>query len=614
MKRPSPDFAVGRPSGAGSALCETTRRRFLRIAASQLLLSGLPPSAMPARLLQSPVATPQPASGPAPLGYTIRDVAQAAGLDFVQVCGGETGKTYILETTGSGVAMIDYDNDGWVDIFLVNGSRLHTAPRDQIPGNKLFRNNRDGTFTDVTQKAGLSRSGWGQGVCIGDYDNDGYEDIFVTYWGDDVLYHNNGDGTFTEVGHKAGVAGSPARWSTGAAFVDYDRDGYLDLFVTHYVDFSLQTAKQPGSNPYCIYRGIAVNCGPRGLVGETSTLYHNNRDGTFTDVSAKSGVNLPSGYFGLGVLVADFDNDGWPDIYVASDSTPSLLFINNHDGTFREEGTLRGIAFSDEGREQAGMGVAAADYDNDGWLDILKTNFSDEAPNLYHNEGKAIFNDVTAAAGLNRMTHYVGWGCGFFDPDNDGRLDIFYCNGHVYPELDGIHADTKYHEPRMLYHNAGGGRFEDVSQRAGTAITTPSTGRGCAFGDLNNDGSIDIVVNNQNSGPSLLQVTRQNQNHWINIHLAGTRSNRSAIGARVHCVAGTLSQIDEVRSGGSYLSQSDLRIHFGLRDHALIDLIEVNWPSGAIDHLRNVAADQFIRIEEGGKLTTLGRSAEPSAR
>jgi enediyne biosynthesis protein E4 len=545
----------------------------------------------------------------APLGYTIKDVAHEARLDFVQVCGGDSGKKYILETTGSGVAFLDYDNDGWLDIFLVNGSRLQGFAPGPNPGNQLFHNNRDGTFTNVTERAGLARSGWGQGACVGDYDNDGNEDIFVTYWGEDVLYHNNGNGTFTDVSHQAHVAGSAARWSTGCAFVDYDRDGYLDLFVTHYVDFSLLTAKNPGSDPYCVYRGAAVNCGPRGLVGETSTLYHNNRDGTFTDVSAKAGIDRPSGYFGLGVLVADFDNDGWPDIYVASDSTPSLLFINNHDGTFREEGTLRGIAFSEEGHEQAGMGVAAADFDNDGWLDILKTNFSDEAPNLYHNQGKAIFSDVTAAAGLNRKTHFVGWGCGFFDPDNDGMADIFYCNGHVYPELERMHADTTYRQPRVLYRNAGAGRFDDVSLLAGAAIITPATGRGCAFGDFNNDGCVDIVVNNQNTKPSLLTVTKRNQNHWINIHLVGTSSNRSAIGARVRCVAGALAQIDEVRSGGSYLSQNDLRLHFGLRDKAMIDLIEIRWPSGATDQLHNIPADQFIRVQEGGKLTTVHRPA-----
>jgi hypothetical protein len=575
-----------------------TRREFLRLAGCGLALQATAKAGLSlAGLAQQ--------STPSSLGYSIQDVAVEAHLDFLQVCGGDTSKKYILETTGSGVAFIDYDNDGWLDIFLVNGTRMEGFPPGQSPTSKLFHNNRDGTFTDVTAKAGLTHSGWGQGVCVGDYDNDGFDDIFVTYWGEDRLYHNNGDGTFTEVGRKARVAGDGARWSTGCAFVDYDRDGKLDLFVTHYVNFSMQNAKDPGSNPYCVYRGLAVNCGPRGLQGETSTLYHNNGDGTFTDVSAASGILKPSGYFGLGVLVADYDNDGWPDIYVASDSTPSLLFMNNHDGTFREDGTLRGVAFSEDGTEQAGMGVSTADYDHDGWLDILKTNFSDEVVNLYHNDGKAVFTNASEASGLSARTHYVGWGCGFFDPDNDGFADVFYVNGHVYPELERIHTDTSYREPRVLYRNLHNGRFEDVSQLAGAAITTPSTGRGCAFGDFNNDGWVDIIVNNQNAEPSLLKITGQNGNHWINIKLVGVKSNRSAIGARVKCVAGMLSQVDEVRSGGSYISQSDLRIHFGLEKNKVIDLLEIQWPSGAVDRLRNVAADQFLRIQEGGSFTTL---------
>ncbi|MEO8737280.1 MAG: VCBS repeat-containing protein, partial [Edaphobacter sp.] len=426
-----------------------SRRDFLRSAAANVAL-GVSASAFGATGF---VASAQQIDNAKerPLGFSIKDVAREAKLDFINICGGTSSKRYILETTGSGVAFIDYDNDGWLDVFLVTGSRFTDLPQGAPPSNRLFRNNRDGTFTDVTEHAGLIHSGWGQGVCVGDYDNDGFEDIFVTYWGEDVLYHNNGNGTFTDVSHRAHVAGDSKRWSTGCAFVDFDRDGHLDLFVTHYIDFSLQNAKDPGSNPYCNYRGLAVNCGPRGLVGETNTLYRNNGDGTFTDVSISSGIHAISGCFGLGVLTGDFDNDGWPDIYVASDSTASLLFMNNHDGTFREEGTLRGVAFSEEGAAEAGMGVAAADFNGNGWLDILKTNFSDEVPNLYQNAGKAVFSDVSAAAGINRQTHFVGWGCGFFDPDNDGRPDIFYCNGHVYPELDRIHADTTYRQPRVLY-------------------------------------------------------------------------------------------------------------------------------------------------------------------
>jgi enediyne biosynthesis protein E4 len=601
-----------RPRADLSCASLPTRRQFLRQAGFAAALHAAPRNNLTSNLAGDNLAPvlanlKTPASE---LGYSVRDVAREARLDFVQVCGGDNSKKYILETTGSGVAFVDYDNDGWLDIFLVNGTRLDAAPNEDHPTNKLFHNNRDGTFSDVTAKAGLTHSGWGQGVCIGDYDNDGFEDIFVTYWGEDLLYHNNGNGTFTEVARSAHVAGDAARWSTGCAFVDYDRDGKLDLFVTHYVNFSLQNAKDPGSNPYCNYRGLAVNCGPRGLVGETSTLYHNNGDGTFSDVSAVSGILKPSGYFGLGVLVADFDNDGWPDIYVASDSTPSLLFMNNHDGTFREDGTLRGVAFSGEGQEQAGMGVSAADYDHDGWLDIVKTNFSDEVVDLYHNDGQAVFTDLSEAAGMNKQTHFVGWGCGFFDPDNDGFADVLYVNGHVYPELERVHLDTTYREARVLFRNLGNGKFEDVSQLAGTSITTPSTGRGCAFGDFNNDGCVDVVINNQNAGPSLLKISAQNGNQWINIRLVGKKANRSAIGARVKCVSGALSQIDEVRSGGSYLSQNDLRLHFGLGEKKTIDLLEIRWPSGTIDQFRNIASAQFIQIEEGGKLTTLKRASQ----
>ena len=583
----------------------------LKAACGGMLASLLPRSALGMWQGKGQTATP-PVAGDAskagtPLGYTVREVAGPAGLSFLQVSGGESRKKYILETTGAGVAFFDYDGDGWLDIFLVNSSRLEGYPNGGAPGNKLFHNNRDGTFTDVTDKAGLAHSGWGQGVCVGDFDNDGHDDLFVTYFGEDLLFHNNGDGTFAEVGRKAGVAGPASRWSTGCAFVDYDRDGWLDLLVTHYVDFSLKDAKDPGSNPYCNYRGLAVMCGPRGLKPERSTLYRNNRDGTFTDVSTKSGIAVKGELFGMGVLTADFDGDGWPDLYIASDSTPSHLFLNNRDGTFREEGTLRGVAYSPEGMEEAGMGVAAGDYDGSGAEHILKTNFSDESPNLYHNDGKAIFTDVAEAAGVNLRTHYVGWGCGFFDPDNDGLLDILYCNGHVYPELEQIHSDTSYREPLVLYRNAGAGRFEDVSQLAGEAFRTPGTGRGCAFGDFNNDGCVDVVINNQGAKPSLLEFKLTNGNHWINLKLVGTKSNRSAIGAKVQCIAGGRTQVSEVRSGGSYLSQGDLRLHFGLRDQSIADLIEIHWPSGAVDTLKKVPANQFLRVEEGGKMTTLRR-------
>ena len=577
------------------------RRFALRILGTELVAAAVAGSP----LLRAAALPQQTKSSVASLGYSLSDVAKSAGLNFKHFCGGDQSKKYILETTGSGVAFIDYDNDGWLDIFLVNGSRLEGFPASEEPTNRLFRNNRDGTFTDVTEKAGLVHSGWGQGVCIGDYDNDGYDDIFVTYWGENVLYHNNGDGTFSAVTKKAGVAGLPGRWSTGCAFVDYDRDGRLDLFVSHYIKFDFKTALDPGSNPYCVFMGLAVNCGPRGLVGESCSLYRNNGDGTFTDVSEQAGVNRPSGYYGLGVLVADFDNDGWPDIYVANDDTPAILFRNNHDGTFTDTAVLAGCAFDENGRTQSGMGVTTGDYDQDGWLDIFKTNFSNQVPNLYRNIGKAIFDNVTDAAGVGSRKTYVGWGCGFFDPDNDGWADIFYCNGHVYPELDRIEGNTRYREASVVYQNLGNGRFEDVSQLVGPAVTTPATGRGCAFGDFNNDGCVDIVINNQGSSPALLRCDRKNSNHWISLKLVGVQSNRSAIGARVKCLAGGLKQIDEVRSGGSYLSQNDLRLHFGLAGNTAVDSLEVRWPCGHVDTFHSVPADHFMILKEGGELRQL---------
>jgi enediyne biosynthesis protein E4 len=570
------------------------RRTALKLLGSELVY---------ARFCEAMCRAPELASRPSapPLDYRLSDITQKAGIRFSHVCGGDSSKKYILETTGSGVAFFDYDNDGWLDLFLVNGSRLEGFSLGHEPINRLFHNNRDGTFTDVTERSGLGRAGWGQGVCIGDYDNDGFEDLFVTYWGEDVLYHNNGDGTFTDVTRKAGVGGAPSRWSTGCAFVDYDRDGRLDLFVTHYLKFDLLTALDPGSNPYCVYRGLAVNCGPRGLILEKSSLYHNNGDGTFTDVTAKAGIDRAVGGFGLGVLTGDFDNDGWPDIYVSCDTTPSLLFLNNHDGTFREEGALRGVAYGESGQEQAGMGVAAADIDGKGCLDILKMNFSDDFPNLYINSGKAVFTDLGQSAGVHRYGNLVGWGCGFFDPDNDGRVDIFYVNGHVYPELERIEANVAYRQPRVLYRNLGNGKFEDVSAELGAVVTSPSTGRGCAFGDFNNDGTVDIVINNQNSTPSLLRCEAANHNGWITMRLEGTKSNRSAIGARVICEAGGVRQIDEVRSGGSYISQNDLRVHFGVGQAKVVDLLQVNWPSGTVDVWRKLPTNQFLKLREGGE-------------
>jgi len=556
----------------------------------------------PARL---PAQAPDPGGAPArDLGLTFVNIARQSGLNAKTLFGGEHKNKYLLETTGCGVAFYDFDNDGWLDIFLVNGSRLEGFPPGQAPSSHLFKNNRDGTFTDVTEKAGLLRSGWGQGVCIGDYDNDGFDDLFVTYFGKNVLYHNNGDGTFTDVSEKAGVAGNGKRWNTGCAFVDYDRDGKLDLFVANYIDMDLKTAPLPESGP-CLYKGITVACGPPGLTGGKNILYHNNGDGTFTDVSEKSGILQANGTYGLGVLTADLDNDGWPDIYVANDSTASALYQNRKNGTFTDIATEAGCALSADGKPQAGMGISAADYDMDGNLDLVKTNFAGDTPSLYHNLGGANFEDATYQAGLGRHTQYLGWGCGFFDMDNDGWPDILICNGHVYPEVEQLKTEAGYAQRKLLYKNLRNGRFDDVSYDAGPAISDPSPSRGCAFGDFDNDGDVDVVVNTVNDFPQLLRCDSRTGNRWIKVKLIGTKSNRSGIGARLRCVTQPPGetkphqQIDEVRSGGGYLSQNDLRVHFGLGQAGKVDLLEIKWPSGIVDTLKDIATNQIIFIKEG---------------
>lgn len=524
------------------------------------------------------------------------DVGRYAGLTTPTVFGGRTTNKYILETTGCGAAFFDYDHDNWLDIFLVNGSTLEGGGNPP-PTNRLYRNNRDGTFTDVTQKAGLVRSGWGQGVCVGDFNNDGLDDLFVTYWGQNVLYRNNGDGTFTDVTEKAGLAVPEGHWGAGCAFLDYDRDGNLDLFITNYVAFDLKTAPLPGSWG-CIYHGAPVNCGPRGLPKDKNRLYHNNGDGTFTDVTEKCGISQVDASYGLGVLTGDFNNDSYPDIYVANDSEPSYLFWNNRNGTFTEGAMAAGVATSSDGRNQSGMGVTAGDYNCDGLVDIFKTNFSDDMPNLYRNMGGGFFEDDVMSAGLGIHTRFLGWGCGFFDADNDGWLDIFYVNGHVYPEVDRLNIGITYREPMVFYRNQGDGKFKDVSRAAGPAFSEKVAGRGCAFGDFDNDGAVDILVNPINDLPRLLKCTNTSGNHWIILKLIGTKSNRSAIGARVRCVTGKRQQIDEVRSGGSFMSQNDLRIHFGLGAAKQIDLLEISWPSGQTDRLTSVKPNQFLTVRE----------------
>ena len=524
--------------------------------------------------------------------YTPRfqNVAAGAGLTRPFPNGGEKSKQFILETTGSGAAFLDYDNDGLPDIFLVSG---------EGGLSRLYHNDGQGRFTDVTAKMGLtSASGWGQGVCAADYDNDGFIDLFVTYWGQNRLYRNMGGQRFEDVTERAGLKQDRVRYNTGCAFLDYDRDGHADLFVANYLKFDPRTTPKPGENPYCWYRGLPVSCGPRGLPFDRNILYHNNGDGTFTDVSAASGIARPEQNYALGVLTGDFNNDGLVDIYVACDQTPSLLYINQGNGKFTEEAVLRGVAFDENGKAMSGMGATAGDYDGDGWLDIFRSNFSDERETLYHNRGAGEFDDATVAAGISRNTRYVGWGCGFFDFDNDGFQDLLLVNGHAFPEVEKLGIDIRYKDRAILYRNLGGGKFADVSLSAGPGLLERHSARGAAFGDYDNDGTIEVLINNQNEPPSLLKQAVRPPNHWILLKLAGTRSNRSGLGAKVRLTAGGRTQFDEVRSGGSYLSHNDLRLHFGLGTAQRAERIEVEWPSGARQTLRDVAADAVVTIEE----------------
>jgi hypothetical protein len=484
--------------------------------------------------------------------------------------------------------------------------------RDRHPTSYLFHNNRDGTFTDVTAKAGLLHSGWGQGCCVGDYDNNGFDDLFVSYWGRNVLYHNNGDGTFTDVSEQAGVAG-PGGWGAGCCFLDFDRDGYLDLFVANYLTFNVEGAPHPGFAPSCRYNDIPVPCGPEGFAGGTNILYRNRGDGTFVDVSEQSGIGRPRGTstmlfvnknwrplgsYGMGAASADFDNDGWPDIYVACDTAPSLLYRNNHDGTFREIAVPAGCAFDENGVALGGMGVAVGDYDCDGWLDIVRTNYSEQLTTLYHNYGKGSFEDISIRAGFGVNRKYLGFGVGFFDYDNDGWKDIFIANGHVYSQIAGRKLHVSYQQPRTLYRNLGNGYFEDVSAHAGVAILKANLGRGCAFGDFDNDGDVDVVVNNLDGPPTLLRNNGSNRNNCVMIKCLGTRSNRSAIGTRVRVTTGEHNQIDEVMSGSSYYSQNDFRLHFGLGSATKADDVEISWPSGLKNSFKDLPANHLFIVHE----------------
>ncbi len=540
-----------------------------------------------------------PPSGKAIPVAEFKDVAQKAGLTVTNVFGEKHSTTYILESTGTGVAIFDYDNDGWPDIFLVNGTTLGGFSASTAPTNHLYRNNHDGTFSDVTEKAGLLGTGWGQGVCVGDYDNDGREDLYVTYYGKNRLYHNLGGGRFEEVAEKAGVAGDGKTWGSGCAFLDYDRDGQLDLVVANYADFDLMHPAPPGKYPTCLWKGIAVFCGPRGLPASKNVLYHNLGHGRFRDVTAPSHIDRTLGHYCFSVSPFDYDNDGWPDIYIACDSAPSILYHNNHDGTFTDAGILSGVAYNADGREQAGMGSTVADYDGDEHLDLFRTNFSDDTSTLYHNNGDGTFTDVTYPAGLGNHTQYLGWGTMFFDFDNDGWPDLLLVNGHVYPEVDSLQLGIEYSEPKLLYHNRGNGTFADVSQIAGPGITARTPARGLAVGDLWNDGRLSAVIVNRNAPPNLLVNQKTYPNHWIEIKTVGTRSNRSGIGARVSIKTDLRQQTSEVRSGSSYISNSDMRVHFGLGTTNQIQYIEVHWPSGLAERFRNVSVDRIVPVREG---------------
>jgi len=563
-------------------------------------------------------AKPQGAPQPPRIAW-FTDIAEKAGLTMQDVFGGLETKQYIIETTGTGIAIFDYDNDGWPDIFIVNGTTLAGFPAGKGPTNHLYRNNHDGTFTDVTVKAGLAgASGWGQGVCVGDYDNDGWEDLYVTYYGKNRLYHNN-HGTFSELAEKAGVAGTGKAWGSGCAFVDYDRDGKLDLMVANYVDFDLANAPKPGDRPTCLWKGVPVMCGPRGLKGAKNILYHNSGDGTFEDVSAKSHIDRSAGYYSLSVSTLDYDNDGWPDIYVACDSTPSILYRNNHDGTFSDVAVVAGAAFNEDGRAQAGMGSTVADYDGDGNLDIFKTNFSDDTSTLYHNNGDGTFSDATFPAGLGLHTQYLGWGTMFFDFDNDTWPDLLLVNGHVYPEVDKYKLGSNYEEPRILYHNNGNGAFTDISASSGPGITARWSGRGLAIGDLWNNGELAAVISNMNARPSLLVNQVHNANHWVEIRTVGTASNRDGIGARITLKAGKRTLVDEVRSGSSYDSSSDMRVHFGLGAAGKIDDLQIRWPSGLVERFPGLVVDSIHTLREGSGVklsaaTTSPRSPSNSPR
>ena len=588
MKNPFPPSRQARPAW--------TRRKLLQAVPALCASAAFPRLLSAAAPLQ---ASPKPpAAAPAARAFsTFVDVSKSAGLTAKMVYGTPPVNTFIFETMGGSCAFFDYDNDGWMDVFIVGGSTLAGQPADA--SNRLYKNNRDGSFTDVTKEAGLWDCGWAVGICVGDYNNDGWEDLFVTYYGQNKLYRNNGNGTFTDVTEKAGLIHPGTHFGAGCTFIDYNRDGLLDLYVSNYVEIDKEHGPRPSlAIPNCNYKGMPVNCGPIGLKAYQHFLYRNNGDGTFTDVSKESGIASVAGSYGLTAVSYDIDEDGWPDIFVACDEKPSLLLLNNHDGTFREEGLLRGVALSPEGIEQAGMGVGIGDYDLDGKLDILKTHFQEQASGLYHNTGKGEFEDTAATTGIAAERRYVSWGAGIVDLDNDGYPDIFWVTGNVYPELERFHPEYPYAGPRILYRNNGSGAFTRIHGEAGPAIDAPHVSRGCSFGDFDNDGDLDILIMNQNEPPTLLRNDTPKGSNWLKILLQNTKCNRTAFGATVLVHYGGKTQAQALLSQASYVSVNDPRLHFGLGSAATAD-IEVRWPSGAVEKYPAQSANRLITIQEG---------------
>jgi hypothetical protein len=549
----------------------------------------------PLALLAAPVALAQVGGGGAPK-LLFRDIRAEAGVTFEHHSAPE--KKYIVESMSGGVALFDYDNDGRIDIYLVDSLTVETAKDPKAARSVLYRNLGDGRFQDVTDRAGVGHPGWGMGACTADVDGDGWEDLYVTALGGNHLYRNNHDGTFSDITARAGVAGGG--WSTGCGFADYDRDGRLDLFVSRYVKVDLENLPAFGKGKTCEFRGIAVQCGPRGLPGTSDLLFHNDGDGHFTEVGEKAGVSDPRAYFGLGIAWFDYNQDGWPDLYVANESTPSFLYLNQKDGTFKELGFPMGVAVSEDGGEQGGMGVAVGDYDNSGRLSVFKTNFAEEYNSLFHNDGDHFtdvsFRSKTAASSIP----FVGWGTAFFDYDNDGRLDLIAANGHVYPQMDQASrgASAGYRQRKLLYHNRGDGTFDEVAAQFGTALTEPRVSRGLAVGDLDNDGRLDLVINDLDGRPQVLHNELADAGHWLLVKLVGKGGNTDAIGAVVRVKAGKLSQMRLVQSGTSYLSQDDMRRHFGLGAETQADSLEVLWPDGTTTKLENVKANQLVEIKQ----------------